>query len=122
MSHSMRSWLSAAALTVAALSGASCKKPATGLRVLVTTDFSPSSTTPPLHSVLVRVSDVRTGAELIADTINVLDGAATLPLKFSVFLTTAASDRVRIADRGLREGILVELMHADGAWAEGGRS
>lgn len=32
------------------------------------------------------------------------------------------SRRVRIADRGLREGILVELMHADGAWAEGGRS
>ncbi len=96
MSHGVRSWLSAAALTVAALSGASCKKPATGLRVLVTTDFSPSSTTPPLHSVIVRVSDVRTGAELIADTINVLDGAATLPLKFSVFLTTAASDRVRI--------------------------
>jgi len=26
------------------------------------------------------------------------------------------SRRVRIADRGLREGILVELMHADGAW------
>lgn len=30
--------------------------------------------------------------------------------------------RVRIADRGLREGILVELMHADGAWSEGGRT
>ena len=29
--------------------------------------------------------------------------------------------RVRIADRGLREGILVELMHADGAWGEDGR-
>lgn len=29
--------------------------------------------------------------------------------------------RVRIADRGLREGILVELMHQDGAWTEGGR-
>ncbi|MCA0424617.1 MAG: Ppx/GppA family phosphatase [Proteobacteria bacterium] len=31
------------------------------------------------------------------------------------------SRRVRIADRGLREGILVELMRADGAWDEGGR-
>ena len=27
------------------------------------------------------------------------------------------SRRVRIADRGLREGILVELMRADGAWS-----
>ena len=32
------------------------------------------------------------------------------------------SRRVRIADRGLREGILVELMRADGAWTEGGRT
>lgn len=32
------------------------------------------------------------------------------------------SRRVRIADRGLREGILVELMRADGAWDEGGRA
>lgn len=31
------------------------------------------------------------------------------------------SRRVRIADRGLREGILVELMTADGVWGEGGR-
>jgi len=31
------------------------------------------------------------------------------------------SKRVRIADRGLREGILVELMTADGLWGEGGR-
>ena len=32
------------------------------------------------------------------------------------------SRRVRIADRGLREGILVELMRADGAWTESGRT
>lgn len=32
------------------------------------------------------------------------------------------SDRVRIADRGLREGILAELMSADGVWREGERA
>jgi exopolyphosphatase/guanosine-5'-triphosphate,3'-diphosphate pyrophosphatase len=32
------------------------------------------------------------------------------------------SRRVRIADRGLREGILVELMAADRVWGRGGRS
>jgi exopolyphosphatase/guanosine-5'-triphosphate,3'-diphosphate pyrophosphatase len=26
-------------------------------------------------------------------------------------------DRLRVADRGLREGMLVELMRADGVWA-----
>ena len=26
--------------------------------------------------------------------------------------------RLRVADRGLREGMLVEMMRADGAWAE----
>ncbi len=30
------------------------------------------------------------------------------------------SQRVRIADRGLREGILVELMQAYGAWSRAG--
>jgi exopolyphosphatase/guanosine-5'-triphosphate,3'-diphosphate pyrophosphatase len=29
------------------------------------------------------------------------------------------SPRIRIADRGLREGILLQLMHADRAWAQG---
>jgi exopolyphosphatase/guanosine-5'-triphosphate,3'-diphosphate pyrophosphatase len=28
------------------------------------------------------------------------------------------SQRIRIADRGLREGILMQLMHADGVWVE----
>ena len=28
-------------------------------------------------------------------------------------------DRVRIADRGLREGILIEMMRADGVWPNG---
>ena len=32
------------------------------------------------------------------------------------------SDRVRIADRGLREGILAELMSADGVWRDGERA
>jgi exopolyphosphatase/guanosine-5'-triphosphate,3'-diphosphate pyrophosphatase len=32
------------------------------------------------------------------------------------------SNRVRIADRGLREGILAELMSADGVWREGERA
>jgi exopolyphosphatase/guanosine-5'-triphosphate,3'-diphosphate pyrophosphatase len=31
------------------------------------------------------------------------------------------SERVRIADRGLREGMLTEMMGADGAWPRGGR-
>jgi exopolyphosphatase/guanosine-5'-triphosphate,3'-diphosphate pyrophosphatase len=31
------------------------------------------------------------------------------------------ADRVRIADRGLREGILAELMGADGVWRDGER-
>jgi exopolyphosphatase/guanosine-5'-triphosphate,3'-diphosphate pyrophosphatase len=31
------------------------------------------------------------------------------------------SQRLRVADRGLREGILTELMLADGAWQRGGR-
>ncbi len=31
------------------------------------------------------------------------------------------SERVRIADRGLREGILMQLMSADGAWRNSGR-
>ena len=29
---------------------------------------------------------------------------------------TWPSERLRVADRGLREGILTELMYADGAW------
>jgi exopolyphosphatase/guanosine-5'-triphosphate,3'-diphosphate pyrophosphatase len=32
------------------------------------------------------------------------------------------AERVRIADRGLREGILAELMSADGVWREGERA
>jgi exopolyphosphatase/guanosine-5'-triphosphate,3'-diphosphate pyrophosphatase len=31
------------------------------------------------------------------------------------------SDRLRIADRGLREGILMNLMREDGVWRRGGR-
>ncbi len=31
------------------------------------------------------------------------------------------SDRLRIADRGLREGILMNLMREDGAWRRRGR-
>jgi exopolyphosphatase/guanosine-5'-triphosphate,3'-diphosphate pyrophosphatase len=30
--------------------------------------------------------------------------------------------RLRVADRGLREGMLVQMMRDDGAWSEGGRS
>jgi exopolyphosphatase/guanosine-5'-triphosphate,3'-diphosphate pyrophosphatase len=31
------------------------------------------------------------------------------------------AERVRIADRGLREGILMQLMSADGVWQDGRR-
>jgi exopolyphosphatase/guanosine-5'-triphosphate,3'-diphosphate pyrophosphatase len=31
------------------------------------------------------------------------------------------ADRLRIADRGLREGILMNLMREDGVWRRGGR-
>ncbi len=30
------------------------------------------------------------------------------------------SDRIRIADRGLREGMLTEMMGQDGVWRRGG--
>lgn len=34
---------------------------------------------------------------------------------------TWPAERLRVADRGLREGMLIELMAADGAWRRGGR-
>ena len=47
----------------------------------------------------------------------VLAGCAILEANRQAF----PSRRVRIADRGLREGILAELMSADGVWREGER-
>lgn len=91
-------WMSAAALC--ALSVAGCKKPTTGLRVMVTTDFVPSSTMPQLHSVRLRVTNLQTGAELAEETVNVVDGTVSLPLKFSVFLVGAPNERVRIEAEG----------------------
>ncbi len=35
---------------------------------------------------------------------------------FDAVLRVWPSDRIRVADRGLREGMLVELMRADGVW------
>ena len=32
------------------------------------------------------------------------------------------TERVRIADRGLREGILMQMMSADGVWREAGHA
>lgn len=44
----------------------------------------------------------------------VLAGCAILESIRQAFPT----QRIRIADRGLREGILMQLMHADGVWVE----
>jgi exopolyphosphatase/guanosine-5'-triphosphate,3'-diphosphate pyrophosphatase len=45
----------------------------------------------------------------------VLAGCAILEAIRAVF----PCERLRVADRGLREGILVELMRADGVWSDG---
>ena len=37
---------------------------------------------------------------------------------FSALVELWPCSRLRVADRGLREGMLVELMRADGAWQE----
>jgi exopolyphosphatase/guanosine-5'-triphosphate,3'-diphosphate pyrophosphatase len=58
-----------------------------------------------------RVLNACIGAER-ADL--VLGGCAILEAIRRVF----PCDRLRVADRGLREGMLVELMRADGAWAQ----
>lgn len=47
----------------------------------------------------------------------VLAGCAIMEAVRQVF----PSDRLRVADRGLREGMLVQLMRADGAWRRSGR-
>jgi exopolyphosphatase/guanosine-5'-triphosphate,3'-diphosphate pyrophosphatase len=46
----------------------------------------------------------------------VLAGCAIL----EAILDAWPSPRLRVADRGLREGILNELMHASGVWQQGG--
>jgi exopolyphosphatase/guanosine-5'-triphosphate,3'-diphosphate pyrophosphatase len=58
-----------------------------------------------------RVLNACIGAER-ADL--VLGGCAILEAIRRVF----PCERLRVADRGLREGMLVELMRADGAWAQ----
>lgn len=62
-----------------------------------------------------RVANGCIGAER-ADL--VLAGCAILEAIRQAF----PADRVRIADRGLREGILAELMGADGVWRDGERT
>lgn len=92
-----RRWMSALAMGAVMVSGlGACRKPATGLRVLVTTDFLPSSSMPQLHSVMIRVTSVSSNAVLHEEMVNVLNGSASLPLKFGVFLTGAPNERVRI--------------------------
>jgi exopolyphosphatase/guanosine-5'-triphosphate,3'-diphosphate pyrophosphatase len=56
-----------------------------------------------------RVSNPCIGAQR-ADL--VLAGCAIMEAVREAFPT----DRLRVADRGLREGMLVQLMRADGAW------
>jgi len=92
-----RRWMSAFAMGAAMVSAlGACRKPATGLRVMVTTDFLPSSSMPQLHSVMIRVTSVASNAVLHEEMVNVLNGSASLPLKFGVFLTGAPNERVRI--------------------------
>ncbi len=84
-------------LCLAAVGG--CRKPATGLRVLVTTDFAPSETTTPLASVILRVRRVGDSAATLAlreEEVPFGPRAVTLPLAFNVFLATNAGDQVVI--------------------------
>lgn len=90
-------WMSALAVSAAMVSTlGACRKPATGLRVMVTTDFVPSASMPQLHSVMLRVTSLPSGTVLHEEMVNVLNGSASLPLKFGVFLTGAPNERVRI--------------------------
>jgi hypothetical protein len=84
-------------LSLAAVGG--CRKPATGLRVLVTTDFAPSDTTPPLHSVVLRVrrvGDSLASVPLREQEVTFGPRGEGLPLKFSVFLATNPGEQVVI--------------------------
>jgi hypothetical protein len=86
--------LAAAAMAVC---GPGCKRAPTGLRVLVTTDFVPSASMPALHSVVLRVRRPgANGAVLREEPITLARDGSNLPLKFSVFLTSAPSDQVVI--------------------------
>jgi hypothetical protein len=86
--------LAAAAMTASAQG---CKRAPTGLRVLVTTDFVPSASMPALHSVVLRVRRPgANGAVLREEPITLARDGSNLPLKFSVFLTSAPSDQVVI--------------------------
>ncbi len=82
---------------MAALGAGGCRKPASGLRVLVTTDFVPGSTSPPLHSVVLRV---RSGTGLLVApplkelTVRLDETGANLPLAFNVFLPSGTAESV----------------------------
>jgi hypothetical protein len=80
----------------ASVLGEGCRRAPTGLRVIVTTDFLPSATTPALHTVRLRVTRVSDGRVLHTEPVNVSSGAGALPLKFSVFLNGAGGEQVRI--------------------------
>ncbi|MBL8683886.1 MAG: hypothetical protein JNK05_32240 [Myxococcales bacterium] len=80
----------------AAVLGEGCRRPPTGLRVIVTTDFLPSATTPALHTVRLRVTRVSDGRVLHTEPVNVSSASGALPLKFSVFLNGAGGEQVRI--------------------------
>jgi hypothetical protein len=84
-------------LAAMAVCGPGCKRAPTGLRVLVTTDFVPSASMPALHSVVLRVRRPgANGAVLREEPITLARDGSNLPLKFSVFLTSAPSDQVVI--------------------------
>lgn len=80
----------------ASLVGEGCRRAPTGLRVIVTTDFLPSATTPALHTVRLRVTRVSDGRVLHTEPVNVSSASGALPLKFSVFLNGAGGEQVRI--------------------------
>ncbi len=65
--------------------------------MLVTTDFAPSDTMPPLHSVVLRVrrlGDGPTNAPLREQEVTLGARGEALPLKFSVFLATNPGEQV----------------------------
>ena len=76
---------------------------------------SPTPTSPASPSCLLAMSSTERAANACIGTDRadlVLAGCAILEAIRRAF----PAERLRVADRGLREGILVELMRADGVW------
>lgn len=94
MGGQRREW--AMILCAGALAVASCRRAPTGLRVIVTTNFEPASTSPQLHTVRLRVTRLSDGRVLHSEGVRVLSATTALPLKFNVFLAGNGGEQVRI--------------------------